>query len=457
MNVDKIMIFFALLSFIMGVVYILYFWTGTRTNRFLIAFFGSKVFQSMGLVCMGLREEIAWLEHPWLGLVFMTSGFCLEVFTFISYDLVFRRKQALFIFGAALLGILTVLLLHQSDKRYSVFSSNMALSFVFFYGAWVLWQKPRLSRFAKIAMGSFSVFAMTWLYAALHAMWTTEGFDMGETDNLARKLINVISLFNFTIVSLGYIMVLKEQDEWQLRLASETIAQDNQKLLELNTTKNQFFSIIAHDLRGPLGSMAQMGEMLSSREESLEEEERVSMSQALADSLKNSFILLENLLLWARSESGLIEVVYQDIKVADLVQDSIRLLNPTITQKHIKVEMAIPADLSLHSDASMLSTVFRNLLSNAVKYVQLGGEIRIYSEKVQGKVSIHFQDNGIGIPEDKLLNLFALDSRYSSLGTSKESGSGLGLKLCKQFTDRLGAELKVQSAQGKGSTFTLVF
>ncbi|TNE79695.1 MAG: HAMP domain-containing histidine kinase [Bacteroidetes bacterium] len=456
MNIDQILLFFALLNFIMGMVYLIYFWTGTRTNLFLITFFVGKVCQGFGLFFMSTQVGLTWLQGPWLGACLGTIGLTLEVFTFISYDQIFKRKQAIFLFGLALLGVLAVLLNYRAEDRIVIFCFNLPLGFVFLYGAYILSQKPRLSRFAQVSLGSFTLFGLSWLFAAAHALWTVEGFDMHSLENPARVILNFVSLVNFTIVSLGYIMLLKEQDEWKLKEAAKIIEQDNLKLQELNSTKNQFFSIIAHDLRGPLGSMSQIGEMLNSQEEQFSSSERSAMLQALAGSLKNSFVLLENLLLWARSESGLIQVEKSDVSLAEIMQQNLRLLAPTITQKTIQVQMNIPENLRVFSDESMLSTVFRNLLSNAVKFVRQGGLIQIECEHAGDRLLVHIQDNGIGIPKEKLSTLFDLNSRYSSLGTRKESGSGLGLKLCKQFTDQLGVDLKVESSPGHGSTFSLL-
>lgn len=451
------MVFFALLSYVMGIVYLIYFRTGSRKNRLLLAFFGGKMIQGTGLLFLGLKNEVALFSSPWLSALLMTIGMSAEVFVFISYDQVFRKNQFKLILAFCLIGVMAVLANTHSSDAIIIVCFNTALAGVYLSGAWFLWKKSTLSHFARVSMVSFCVFGLAWLYGSVYAIMYPEGLDMLTTRNPSHALLSVTSLFNFVIVSLGYIMLQKELDEQKIREDAEIIQRDNNELKKLNATKDQFFSIIAHDLRGPIGGLAQLGEMLSWKHGELDESERDHLLQLVANTSKNSFILLENLLLWARSESGGLQLNKENFFLEPLIKSTIELLDPMLVQKGIKINYAIPQDLSLSADLAMISTVFRNLVSNAIKFVHENGSISIQAEVLDQKeeIVLHFKDNGIGIPDDKVADLLAIDSNFTRNGTQNEPGSGLGLKLCNQFIVRHGGHMLIETVPDKGSCFSV--
>lgn len=451
------MVFFALLSFVMGIVYLIYFGTGRRKNLYLLGFVSGKIIQGIAITMLGLKTEVDAFASPWLASVFMTLGLSIEAFVFISYDQVFRRNQFRVMLGFCLAGIVAVLLNKNASDAVIIICFNTALGGVYLSGAWFLWKRGNLSRFARVSMVSFFVFGLAWLYAVLYAILFGDGLDMLHTSNHSHVIIAVTALFNFNIVSLGYIMLQKELDEQQIRENAHTIERDNAQLKVLNATKDQFFSIIAHDLRGPIGGLAQLGEMLSGQHTELSDQEREHMLKLVADTSKNSFILLENLLLWARSESGELQVKKETIALDSLVESNIVLLDAVIEQKQAKVTNRLEKNLSIYADMAMISTVFRNLISNALKFIHPGGTIEIAAEyaKEGREIWLHVKDNGIGIPANKIKDLLSLDSKYTRTGTRNEGGSGLGLKLCNQFIQRHGGSLLIESVPDQGSRFTV--
>ncbi|HCS21061.1 MAG TPA: hypothetical protein DIW47_10970 [Bacteroidetes bacterium] len=457
MQTGQVMVFFSLLSFIMGIVYLIYFRTGSRKNRYLIAFFLGKMVQGLGILFLGLKEEVAMFSSPWLSALLMTAGMSTEVFVFISYDLVFRKKQFQVILGLCLAGMLAVLANIYSSDAILIVCFNTALGAVYLSGAWFLWERGHLSHFARVSMFSFIIFGLSWLFASLYALFYPVGLDMLNTRNVSHAILSITSLFNFVIVSLGYIMLQKERDEQKIREDAEIIQNDNAALKQLNATKDQFFSIIAHDLRGPIGGLAQLGEMLSWKHGQLEQSERDHLLQLVANTSKNSFILLENLLLWARSESGGLQLKKEEIHLHGLMHSTIELLDAVIVNKKAKVTNSLPVDLTVSADMAMLSTVFRNLLSNALKFIQVGGFIEVFAElrASENEICLHFKDNGIGIPNDKVKDLLAIDSSFTRNGTLNETGSGLGLKLCNQFILRHGGSMRIESTLNEGSCFSV--
>lgn len=457
MNTDPILLFFGLLSICMGIVFLIYFSTAARKNPYLIGFVIGKFLQGIGIAFIGLKLEIPELSNPWLASCLLTIGLSMEVFVFTSYDLIFNKRNFRLILGFCLLGILGILLSINKGDAQIVYLFNLALGFIFLIGAYILNTKPSRTRFAKVAQISFIIYGLLWFYGGINAQMEGDQFDMLSRVNPARNLLNIVTLFNFTIVSLGYTMLQKEMDEQKLKENSKVIRDDNRKLKLLNETKDQFFSIIAHDLRGPIGGLAQLGEMLAGEMKDMKAEDQSEIIQLITDTSKNSFILLENLLLWARSESGVLQIHKEVLLVKDLFDNTLHLMDASIKQKQIQVQLEVPEDLTVLADGAMLSTVFRNLISNAIKFVQANGliKLRAYATSNKEAVCLEFEDNGVGIPENKIEDLLSLDSRFTTLGTQKESGSGLGLKLCNQFIQRHGGSLEIQSEKNKGSIFSI--
>jgi len=451
------MFFFAMLNFVMGIVFLIYFRTAAKKNPYLLWFVLGKFLQGAGILLVALKFEVTFLASPWFASILITLGMSVEVFIFTSYDLIFHKRNFQLLLLFCLAGIIGVLFSINTSDAQIVFFFNLALGGVYLNGAWLLQKKKSASRFARVARSSFVIYGLIWIYAAIHALINGPDLDMFGTRNHARMLINLGTLFNFVIVSLGYTMLQKEMDEERIKESAMIIKADNEKLKELNQTKDQFFSIIAHDLRGPIGGLAQLGELLSVEVGTLKREEQDQLIQLVAETSKKSFILLENLLLWSQSESGELEVNKESIDVKELFTSNLALMAAGIKQKHIQVSLDVEPELQIHADKQMLSTVFRNLLSNAIKFTQPGGHISLSAEyrQADNEVCLHFKDDGIGIPDDKIELLLSLDSKFSTAGTLKEKGSGLGLKLCKQFVQRHQGSIQIQSTMNKGSEFSV--
>ena len=225
------------------------------------------------------------------------------------------------------------------------------------------------------------------------------------------------------------------------------------KLMELNATKDKFFSIIAHDLKNPLSSIIGFSEYLL---EALNEKDFEQIEKFVAiilQSSKKAMNLLMNLMEWAQSQTGRIEYNPQNLEIVDFLNESILLYDDIAKQKSITIKMELPENLIVFADKSMISTVFRNLISNAVKYTMPGGEVIISAVKRKSEIIFSVADNGIGIPKNSIEKLFRIDQSYSTKGTNNEKGTGLGLILCKEFIEKSNGKIWVESEFGTGTTF----
>lgn len=225
------------------------------------------------------------------------------------------------------------------------------------------------------------------------------------------------------------------------------------ELRELNATKDKFFSIIAHDLKNPFNALLGFSTLLLDDYESFSDAERIDLIQTMSTASDNAYKLLQNLLDWSRSQTGSIQWEPDAISLYEIVTTTIDLLSNGASVKEISINAIILPNIIVWADANMATTVIRNLISNALKYTPKGGEIRIYSKKFEKEIEITIEDNGVGINEADLAKLFRIDVNHSTSGTNNEQGTGLGLILCKEFVEKNGGRIWVESTEGKGSKF----
>lgn len=255
-------------------------------------------------------------------------------------------------------------------------------------------------------------------------------------------------------------LILVHQYE-KLARSNEQLEVSNGKLEESNASKDQFFSILAHDLRGPLGSAMALTKFLGEGEFESDPEERQKMYMLLQNSLNNSAKLLENVLLWSTNQAGVLNFKPTLLNVYDTVQSSVEVLKIVASQKQIEVLNLIPKELSAYADSDMLHTIFRNLLSNAIKFTPNQGNVEVRSEllsnELDGKsmLKISVIDYGVGMSHKSLSNLFQIEKKMIGLGTNNESGTGLGLVLCKDFIEKHEGRINVESKENEGSKFMI--
>lgn len=240
-----------------------------------------------------------------------------------------------------------------------------------------------------------------------------------------------------------------------LEKKSIQIQEQNEKLTELNATKDKFFSILAHDLKNPLGLFLSISNFLSDSYDSINEEEKKNMINNIQSSAKNINTLLENLLQWARSQTGAINCKPEKIDLSILIFEIKYIYAPLADEKGITLSINLEEDLFITSDKNMISTVMRNILSNAIKFTNTGGIISILASKNNGRIYINFKDNGVGIDKNQLDKLFKIDKAFSTSGTNMEKGTGLGLILSYEFLKKNNGNINVISEDGNGSEFII--
>lgn len=240
--------------------------------------------------------------------------------------------------------------------------------------------------------------------------------------------------------AIGIILDITKQKEYE------------SSLLEMNATKNKLFSIIAHDLRGPIGNFLPILDLLTMKS-ALSEVDFDQLISELKISAKSTFELLENLLNWSKSQSGGLVLFPSKIDVSEIVLETVQLMRPISVKKNIQIEFTSRPNFFAYADKDAVDLVVRNLINNAIKFTNNGGLIRISLGENHDFIRVEVSDNGIGMSDDFRKNLFGQNVLTSSRGTNNEKGSGLGLALCKDFVQRIGGEFFVESTLGKGSSF----
>ena len=222
---------------------------------------------------------------------------------------------------------------------------------------------------------------------------------------------------------------------------------------ENDASKDKLFSIIAHDLRSPFTSILEYTKLLRDNIDDFDTEQIKEFLGFVCSSTKNTLNLLENLLSWTKSQSGKIEFAPQQIELGPIVNETIEILDNAAKIKSIRLDYETETNLAVFADLNMLQTVLRNLISNAIKFTDIGGEIIVSAKKQKHEIEIAVSDNGIGISEDRIENLFKIENSSTTYGTANEKGSGLGLVICKEFVEKHQGHLWVESNLGIGTDF----
>jgi PAS domain S-box-containing protein len=238
------------------------------------------------------------------------------------------------------------------------------------------------------------------------------------------------------------------------KLFEMEIKQKNKDLIALNAEKDKFFSIIAHDLRSPFNVFLGFTQLMVEDLPRLRPDEIQKIAVMLQNSANNLYSLLENLLEWSRIQRGLTNPEPKVLLLKPFIERCMRLIMESANKKEIAVELDIPIELVVSSDENMLESIVRNLTSNAVKFTPHHGKIKVEARLIpKNKVEISITDSGIGMKNEILEKLFILDENTSRKGTDEEPSTGLGLIICKDFVEKNGGKIWVESEEGKGSIF----
>lgn len=247
-------------------------------------------------------------------------------------------------------------------------------------------------------------------------------------------------------------------DITKLKKRENKIKKQKDKLEEMNAGKDKFFSIISHDLKNLFNSLLFFSELLHNDFDTLDEATKKEFSGYIYESARSTYKLLENLLAWSTAQRGEIEFNPSPVNINALVAENLKLLDHTVRVKNIQLQSDINCDLPITTDHDLVNTVVRNLLSNAIKFTPKDGKVTISANLVSETqpseyLEISVKDTGLGIAPENLENLFKIGKSISTSGTDGESGTGLGLMLCKEFIERCGGKIDVESEPGRGSIF----
>lgn len=238
----------------------------------------------------------------------------------------------------------------------------------------------------------------------------------------------------------------------QVRKARQVLAQKNERLAQLNTTKDRFFGIIAHDIRSPITALNGVGEQMDYYLEQNNTLKLRRLSERIDNTAQKLTSLLDNLLNWALLQNGMIPYHPKSLDIQVLVTENLCLYQELAETKGIQLINEVPPQTMVYADESATSTIVRNLINNAVKFTTLGGIVRVRTVQEGAQVSIQINDTGTGISAENLSNIFSIKGTRNS-GTNNEKGSGLGLMLCKDLVELNQGTIQVNSELGKGSSF----
>jgi signal transduction histidine kinase len=325
------------------------------------------------------------------------------------------------------LNLVGALMLHKErsqlkNRIFSVFVSNDTKP---------VFKLFRETIFSSFALGSCEIILLTDGFLPLHVNLT--GIVTKDGNNCLLTVADI---------------TIQKQAETNLILK-------NQELEKLNIQKDKFFSIVAHDLRGPFNGFLGLTQIIAKELPSLETSEIQAMGETMWRSATNIFKLLENLLQWSQMEQGLIPYKPGVFRLLSFAQESLKTEFQTADNKEIEVIFDIPLDIFVSADAKMLRSILSNLYSNATKFTPRGGKIIISARYSNiDKVEISIKDSGIGMSQEVQEKLFRLSEQINRKGTDGELSTGLGLFLCKEFIEKHNGTLRVESEEGKGSTFS---
>ncbi len=398
------------------------------------------------------------------------------VYSFFNLFMFDNYKLAIVNITGILLSAFVLFFFHRTHqvRTFSYFSVFVIIFILLFNlhlnafdESYLLWLivVPIMSFFLIGGRISFLIVALFYTYVI--------GFLIIKIDIIGPVRFNLIDIFNILFSTVSsvtgiYFFELSRRtsakkmlkDISRIKDAEEEVYQYSKKLELAIAEKDKFLSILAHDLRNPLGTLKSFIQLYYESESSLNEEQKKESLLSMKNSSTEVYTLLENLLEWSRCQRGFINFYPSVISLHACVEHSISINIATSENKRVSIINDIPQNTKIYADENMLSTIIRNLLTNALKFTPVGGSpITVMIGENDNFSGVHFmvRDNGVGMSKEKIKSLFRIDANISTPGTSKEKGSGLGLLLCKEYVKKHKGEVWVESQPGEGTTFHLRF
>lgn len=250
-----------------------------------------------------------------------------------------------------------------------------------------------------------------------------------------------------------YIALARQRDLIKSQKLVKELEEHKHQLAELNATKDRFFSILAHDMRNPVSALYTFSGYLNENSKEISTVDLHQYLSVIHTTARSLSELLEELFLWANLRSNRYEFEPKTLLLTETIDNVLSLLQASAIQKNIQLENHIPSGFYVYSDKNMIQTIVRNLVLNAIKFTPQKGRVTIAAIENQDEIIISVNDTGVGIEKEELRKLFKIDEQFTNTGTNGETGSGLGLVLCKDMVEINKGKIWVESKPGKGSSF----
>lgn len=403
-------------------------------------------FVSLYLRSIGYSEVASIMASNFLSIA---STLCFYYGTKQVMDLPYNLKWGIYGTVAYMLLIAYYTFIHnQLNERVVVYSAMMA--FILITNSSLLFRHHKSSykvsalilAFLFLSIGSF------FLVRSFYTIF----FPVADNNFFANKgvlpLTLLVSLCLGILWTQGIILLINQKLQGDL-------IKKTKELEATNTEKDKFFSILAHDLRGPLTTIMGMVDLMADKKSDLGESLMQEMAEAMKKSVHSTNILMDNLLDWASLQRGLNNIQKVQTTYGELMVSVMPTLLIQAESKKITIDDDIPAETPMTADIKMVQSIFRNLISNALKFTPTKGHIQLISSiSHDGRMVFSVKDSGIGMDKDVLENLFEVNPQSRRTGTEGEKSTGLGLMICKEFIDQHSGQIWVESEIGKGSTFS---
>jgi signal transduction histidine kinase len=312
--------------------------------------------------------------------------------------------------------------------------------------------KERKYSFILSSLTILTFFIIIWYPDILESQFGIVGTILPENVEIINQLFSYSTAIIAEMMILFYLIHKNHKAELKLSELNSELSKSKDILVIENKTKDKFISILAHDLRNPIGGMKSMLELINNDFKAFDQEELSEIIKEMGDTTGNVFKLLEELLSWSISQSGHIELSPNNMHISHLIEPAATLYEASLSKKNIYFDIILHEHSRVYCDQNSISTVIRNLLSNAIKFTPDGGQIVLEAKYYDDEmILVSISDTGIGMSEKVIANLFDLDKSRSTLGTEGEKGTGLGLSICREFLILNGGKIWAESGMNEGS------
>ncbi len=280
-----------------------------------------------------------------------------------------------------------------------------------------------------------------------------ENYELLFQLNTGKVITGLMSASEISLYGIPHIISVTRDISDRKQIEVE-IQQKNDELRKLNAEKDKFFSIIAHDLRGPFSGFLGLTEIMAEDLPDMGMAQAQEIALSLSKSANNIYRLLNNLLEWSQIQNGSVSFNPEIVQLRPIIEESTTMALESARIKEIEISLDVPVGLMAVADNYMLQTIFRNIISNAIKYTPKGGKVYVLARTTEdNNIEISVKDSGIGMSQEMIENLFRIDVITNRLGTEGEPSTGLGLMLCKEFAEKHGSKIGVKSEVGVGTVF----